>query len=176
MWKCGRKWKIFIYFCSLYTTGMATFIGDYICKLDAKGRVLLPAALKRQMTEGMQDKFVIKKDIFENCLILFPMDEWERQNNIIKERINVYNREHNKFVRGFFKDSYEVKLDGSNRLLLPRRLLNMIGADKELVLAGQSIKIEIWPVEAYNNIESGDSKFAALAEKIMGNANNESDE
>jgi len=169
-------WKIFIYFCSLYTTGMTTFIGDYICKLDAKGRVLLPAALKRQMTEGMQDKFVIKKDIFENCLILFPMDEWERQNNIIKERINVYNREHNKFVRGFFKDSYEVKLDGSNRLLLPRRLLNMIDADRELVLAGQSIKIEIWPVEAYNNIESGDSKFAALAEKIMGNANNESNE
>jgi len=155
---------------------MTTFIGDYICKLDAKGRVLLPAALKRQMTEGMQDKFVIKKDIFENCLILFPMDEWERQNNIIKERINVYNREHNKFVRGFFKDSYEVKLDGSNRLLLPRRLLNMIDADRELVLAGQSIKIEIWPVEAYNNIESGDSKFAALAEKIMGNANNESNE
>jgi MraZ protein len=99
---------------------MATFIGDYICKLDAKGRVLLPAALKRQMTEGMQDRFVIKKDIFENCLILFPMDEWERQNNIIKEKINVYNREHNKFVRGFFKDSYEVKLDGNNRLLIPK--------------------------------------------------------
>lgn len=155
---------------------MTTFIGDYICKLDSKGRILLPAALKRQMTESMQDRFVIKKDIFENCLILFPMEEWERQNNIIKERINVYNREHNKFVRGFFKDSYEVKLDGNNRLLLPRRLLNMIGADKALVLAGQSIKIEIWPVEAYNNIESGDSKFAALAEKIMGNSNNESDE
>ncbi|UCH14812.1 MAG: protein mraZ [Bacteroidales bacterium] len=168
--------NFYIFLFTTYTTGMATFIGDYICKLDAKGRVLLPAALKRQMTEGMQDRFVIKKDIFENCLVLFPMDEWERQNNIIKERINVYDREHNKFVRGFFKDTFEVKLDGNNRLLLPKRLLNIIGADKELVLAGQSMKIEIWPVDAYNNILSGDSTFAALAEKIMGHGNNESNE
>ena len=84
MVKSGKFLYIFV---PTYTTGMATFIGDYICKLDAKGRVLLPAALKRQMTEGIQDRFVIKKDIFENCLILFPIEEWERQNNIIRSSI-----------------------------------------------------------------------------------------
>lgn len=173
MVKSGNFLYIFV---PTYTTGMTTFIGDYICKIDSKGRVLLPAALKKQMTEGIQDRFVIRKDIFENCLTLFPMDEWERQNNIIKERINVYDREHNKFVRGFFKDTFEVKLDGNNRLLLPKRLLNLIGADKEVILAGQSVRIEIWPVDEYNNILSGDSKFAALAEKIMGKGNHETNE
>jgi MraZ protein len=155
---------------------MATLIGEFICKLDTKGRILLPAALKRQMKDGINDRFVIKKDIFEKCLILYPVEEWEKQNNRIEKTINPYNREHNKFVRGFFKNTYEVILDANNRLLIPKRLLTEIGADKELMLAGQSVKIEIWPADAYSKVESGDSNFAALAEKIMGSTNYESDE
>jgi MraZ protein len=155
---------------------MATFIGEFICKLDNKGRILLPAALKRQMKDDIQDRFIIKKDIFEKCLILYPMQEWEKQNARIERTINPYNRDHNKFVRGFFKNTYEVILDANNRLLIPKRLLNEIGADRELMLAGQSVKIEIWPVDTYSKVESGDSNFAALAEKIMGTKNYEPDE
>jgi len=165
-----------ILFTSYIYLGMATLIGEFICKLDAKGRILLPAALKRQMKDDIHDRFVIKKDIFEKCLILYPLEEWEKQNNRIEETINPYSREHNKFVRGFFKNTYEVILDANNRLLIPKRLLNEIGADKELILAGQSVKIEIWPVDAYGKIESGDTNFAALAEKIMGRTNYETDE
>jgi MraZ protein len=148
---------------------MITFIGDYTCRLDEKGRVLLPAAFIRQMAHGMQERFVIKKDIFEKCLVLYPMDEWERQNEILRSNTNPYNREHNKFLRGYFKDTAELTLDASNRLLMPRRLLDEIGADKEIVLAGQLGKIEIWSRNAYETIEGASDDFAALAEKIMGN-------
>ncbi len=155
---------------------MITFIGDYTCKIDTKSRILLPSAFKRQMPKGIQDKFVIKKDIFENCLLLIPIDEWERQNKILRSKTNPFNSEHNKFLRGFFKGIAEVMLDGNSRLLIPKRLLDEIGANKELVLAGQFGKIEIWPKDIYQQIVSSSPEFAALAEKIMGNINNETDE
>lgn len=155
---------------------MTTFIGDYTCKVDAKSRILLPSAFKRQMSKDIQEKFVIKRDIFEKCLLLFPIDEWERQNKILRSKTNPYNREHNKFLRGFFKGIAEVSLDANNRLLIPKRLLDEIGADKELVLAGQFGKIEIWSKDMYHQIESGSSDLATLAEKIMGSINNETNE
>jgi MraZ protein len=152
---------------------MIDFIGDYTCKLDDKGRVSLPAAFMRQMAGAMQDRFVVKKDIFDRCLVLYPMTEWERQNQILRKNTNPYNREHQRFLRGFFKGIAEVVLDGSNRLLIPKRLLDEIGADREVVMTGQLGKIELWTRDAYDQIDGNDDNVAALAEKIMGNLNND---
>ena len=146
---------------------MTTFLGDYTCKLDEKGRVMLPTAFKKSMPADARDTFVVKKDIYENCLVLYPINEWERQVEIIRNTLNPYNREHNEFKRRFFKDTAEVTLDASNRILIPRRLSEEIGINKEAVLAGQDGKIEIWSKEAYNSIDTG-SDFASLAEKVMG--------
>ena len=134
---------------------MATFIGDYQCKLDVKGRIILPMAFKKQMPASAQDHFVVRKDIFENCLVLYAIDDWNRQLEKIRKKINPYNREHNMFLRNFFKGTAELTLDGSNRLLIPRRLLETIGAEKDVVLAGQDGRIEIWPASVYETIEIG---------------------
>lgn len=150
---------------------MITFIGDFSCRLDEKGRVLLPAAFIKQMATALQERFILKKDIFESCLVLYPMNEWERQNQILQQNTNPYNREHNRFLRGFFKGTAEVTMDSSNRLLIPRRLLDEIGADREIILAGQLGRIEIWTKEAYDHVEGGGDNFALLAEKIMGKLN-----
>ncbi len=149
---------------------MATFIGDFTCRVDAKGRVILPAAFKKQMPQAAMDKFVVKKDIFEKCLVLFPMDEWDRQNSIIRSRINPYNKEHSRFLRGFYKGTAEVVLDASNRILIPRRLLDLVGIDSEVVLAGQDGKIELWSNDLYEQQSGEADDFAFLAEKIMGDA------
>ncbi|MBN2813815.1 MAG: protein mraZ [Bacteroidales bacterium] len=153
---------------------MITFIGEFPCKLDDKGRVLLPSTFIRQMAGSMQEKFVLKKDLFEKCLVLYPMDEWERQSQLLLKHTNSYKREHNTFLRGFFKGTAEVTLDSNNRLLIPRRLLDEIGANREIVMAGQLGKIEIWTSEDYEKVEGGDEHFAQLAEKIMGNLSGES--
>jgi MraZ protein len=89
---------------------MISFIGDYSCKFDTKGRVALPSAFKRQMQEGVQDGFVLKSDVFEKCLILYPMKEWERQNKAIRSMTNPFNKEHAKFLRMFFSGTAEVML------------------------------------------------------------------
>ena len=155
---------------------MTTFIGDYPCKVDAKGRILLPSAFKRQMGTVSQDRFVVKKDLFENCLILYPIDEWEKQNKIIRKKLNPYNKEHNRFLRGFYKGTAEITLDNNNRMLIPKRLLELITAYKEVVLAGQDGKIEIWSKQQYEKIIENENEFAALAEKIMEGAINEINE
>ncbi len=149
---------------------MATFIGDYTCRVDAKGRIILPAAFKKQMPQAAMDKFVVKKDVFEQCLVLFPMDEWDRQNSIIRSRINPYNKEHSRFLREFYKGTAEVLLDASNRMLIPRKLLDLAEIDNEALLAGQDGKIELWSKDLYDEQSGKADDFALLAEKIMGDA------
>ena len=146
---------------------MTTFIGEYSIKVDEKGRMMLPSAFKKQIPEAAKDTFVVKKDIYENCLVLYPLDEWERQNQIIRNNLNPYNKEHNAFLRGFYKGSAEISLDNTNRMLIPKRLLVEAGIDKDAVLAGQDSKIEVWSKERYDKIKVGED-FANLAEKIMG--------
>ena len=147
---------------------MSTFIGDHTCKVDSKGRILLPSAFKKHMPKILQDRFVIKKDIFEKCLVLYPMDEWERQNKLIRSRINPYNKEQSKFLRDFYRGTAEIVLDSNNRMLIPKRLLEFAGIKKEVILAGQYGKIEIWSRENYEISGEEAKDFPALAEKLMG--------
>ncbi|MFC2151267.1 division/cell wall cluster transcriptional repressor MraZ [Bacteroidota bacterium] len=147
---------------------MTTFIGDYNCKVDEKGRITFPSMLKKQMSSDSESRFVVKKDIFEQCLVLFPIEEWERQNSLIRSKINPYNKEHNKFLRNFYRGSAEIVLDNNNRMLIPKRLLDLANISKEAILAGQDGKIEIWSKDLYDAVEESYDNFAALAEKIMG--------
>ncbi len=152
---------------------MATFIGDYACKVDVKGRIIRPMAFKKQMPAGAPDHFVVRKDIFENCLVLYAIDDWNRQLEKIRKRMNPYNREHNMFLRNFFKGTAELTLDNNNRLLIPKRLLDLISATRDVTLAGQDGRIEIWSTAVYETIEMPGEEFAALAEKLMGGNINE---
>jgi MraZ protein len=148
---------------------MATFIGDYTCKIDAKGRIILPMAFKKQLPASAQDHFVVRRDIFERCLVLYSSEDWNSQLERIRGSINPYNREHNLFLRNFFKGTAELTLDSSNRLLIPRRLMDLAGINRDVVLAGQDGRIEIWAADQYEKIDMPTDDFANLAEKLMGN-------
>jgi len=147
---------------------MTTFIGEHICKIDSKGRILFPSSLKKQMASSAEDKFVVKKEIFESCLILYPISEWEMQSEILRQRINPYNKKHSTFLREFFRGAAEITLDGNNRLLIPKRLLEIAQINSEVVLAGQDGKIEIWAKELYEKSSMNETDFANLAEEILG--------
>ena len=147
---------------------MTTFVGDYPVKIDAKGRVLFPAAFKKQLALNADGRFVVKKDIFEKCLVLYSYDEWERQIKIIRSKINPYKKEHAKFLREFYKGTAELSLDSNNRLLFPKRLLELIGVSKDIIMAGQDDRIEIWDKTVYESQEMQEDDFASLAEKLLG--------
>ncbi len=177
MGKSGVKWEILYYFYvfTLKDT-MISFIGYYTCRLDSKGRITLPSAFKRQMKEGIQDGFVLKRDVFEKCLILYPMKEWDRQNQIIRSKTNPYNKEHASFLRMFFSGTAELIPDASSRVLLPRRLLEFAGIDGEVVLAGQFGRIEIWAAENYEKVSRMDDEFMSMAERILGGLTDQKNE
>jgi MraZ protein len=149
---------------------MNSFIGDYECRVDDKGRLLFPSALRKQNKSASPDRYVVKKDIYESCLVLFPMEEWERQNALIRRNTNPYNKEQAQFLREFYRGTAEISLDSNGRLLIPKRLLEMVNISKDIVLSGQDSKIEIWSKERYDSNGIDEQKFASLAEKVLGSS------
>ena len=106
---------------------MTSFIGDYTAKIDTKGRVSFPSAFLKQMPVSSAEKFVVKTDVYEKCLIIYTGEEWERQTKLIKDKTNSFNPKHAAFLREFFKGTAELKLDSNNRILIPGRLLKYAG-------------------------------------------------
>ncbi len=149
---------------------MINLIGTYECKVDAKGRLMVPSALKKQLAPMMQDGFVIKRAVFQNCLELYPMEEW----NVLMSRMNKLNRFKKKnvdFIRRFTAGVKTVEVDTNGRLLIPKDLIAFAGIQKEIVLSSAINIVEIWDKDKYeNSIEnSSDDDFADLAEEVMGN-------
>jgi len=133
---------------------------------------MLPSVFKKQLSASAQDRFVVRKDVFDKCLVLYPSDEWDRQVKILRSRLNLYKREHSRFLREFFKGTAEILLDGNNRMLIPRRLLELIDVDKEVILAGQDGRIEIWNKGLYEKEGISEEDFADQAEKLLGDSLN----
>ncbi|MCD6367313.1 MAG: division/cell wall cluster transcriptional repressor MraZ [Bacteroidales bacterium] len=146
---------------------MTNFIGDYTGKIDSKGRIYFPVPFQKQMSGKRTNHFVVKKDIFENCLVIFPYDEWQKQVELIRSRLNPYNKTHNLFLRKFYKDTIEVTLDSANRLLIPKKLLEIALINTEIILVGQDNKIEIWNAEQLDTKDISQDDFAKLAEEIF---------
>ena len=147
---------------------MISFIGTYDCKADVKGRVMIPVTLKNQLAPVINKGFVIKRSVFQPCLELYPMEEW----NLLMERMNKKNRfkkKNNDFIRRFSAGVKPVEVDATGRLLIPKNLIAVAGISKEVVLSSAINIIEIWDKDSYENVldETADN-FAALAEEVMG--------
>lgn len=149
---------------------MISFIGEYDCKADSKGRILLPAAFVRQLPEGHSGRFVIKRDLYVSCLEMFPIEEWERQEKLLLRNLNPYDPEHRQFVRDFHMGAIEVSLDGNNRFLLTSKLMKMIGIQHDVTLLGQIGKIEIWEPGAYRQQDEPADVKSARARSVMQHA------
>ena len=148
---------------------MTNLIGTYECKADAKGRVMFSSALKKQLLPVVSEGFVVKRAVFQPCLELYPMQEW----NFMMEKINKLNRfvkKNNDFIRRFTAGVKVVELDASGRLLIPKDLCQFAGVEKQVVLSSAVNIIEIWDKDRYESaIDDAAVDFAGLAEEVMGN-------
>ncbi|MGY5848922.1 division/cell wall cluster transcriptional repressor MraZ [Salegentibacter sp. F14] len=148
---------------------MVNLIGTYECKVDAKGRLMVPSALKKQLAPMLQEGFVLKRAVFQSCLELYPMEEWDK---LMKKMngLNRFKKKNNDFIRRFTAGVKSVEVDGSGRLLIPKDLLGFAGIEKEIVLNSAINIIEIWDKEQYEKtIYESTDDFAELAEEVMGN-------
>jgi len=149
---------------------VVNLIGTYECKVDAKGRLMVPSALKKQLTPMLQDGFVIKRSVFQPCLELYPMEQWDIMMTKIN-KLNRFKKQNNDFIRRFTAGVKTVEVDSNGRLLIPKDLIGFAGIDKEIVLSSAIGIVEIWDKDKYENAieDSSDDDFASLAEEVMGN-------
>lgn len=155
---------------------MLNLIGTYECKADTKGRVMIPAPLKKQLAPIAQEGFIIKRAVFQPCLEMYPMKEWEALMRKMG-KLNRFNRKNNDFIRRFTAGVKTVELDATGRLLIPKDLLVFAGMDKELVISTAINIIEIWDKDKYEQaIDDAANDFADLAEEVMGDKNNDGNE
>lgn len=154
---------------------MVNIIGTYEGKADAKGRLMLSAALKKQLLPLLQDGFVLKRSVFQPCLELYPMAEW----NVMMGQVNKLNRfvkKNNDFIRRFTAGVKIIELDASGRLLIPKDLQSFAGITKNVVLSSAVNIIEIWDKDKYEKaIDDAADEFADLAEEVMGNITSDED-
>lgn len=142
----------------------------YECKVDDKGRILLPGKLKNELLPEIEEGFIIKRSIFSECLELWPMGEWE----MMKIEINKLNRFIEKnviFIRKFLAGVKPVEVDGSGRINLPKDLMAFAGIEKTVVLTSQGKIIEIWDKDKYEADLSSIENFKDLAQEVMGGIN-----
>ena len=152
---------------------MVNLIGTYEGKADAKGRLVLSAALKKQLLPMLQDGFVLKRSVFQPCLELYPMAEWNQMMAKVN-KLNRFVKKNNDFIRRFTAGVKMVDLDASGRLLIPKDLQLFAGITKNVVLSSAVNIVEIWDKEKYEKaIDDATVDFADLAEEVMGNVNDE---
>ena len=148
---------------------MSHFLGEFDCKLDAKGRMMIPSNLKKQLPEAEREGLVINRG-FEKNLVLYTKQEW---NSITLElsKLNQYEAKTREFSRYFNRGATELILDSSNRVLIPKSLMEYAGIKSEVTLLCLFNKIEIWAKDAYDShLDNEPENFASLAEEVMGHA------
>jgi MraZ protein len=147
---------------------MTNLIGTYECKADSKGRVMFPSALKKQLQNVIGDGFVVKRSVFNQCLEIHPMNDW---NGVVGQvnKLNRFVKKNNDFIRSYMAGLKMVQVDGSGRFLIPKDLISFAGLQKEIVLSSSVNMIEIWDKERYEySVAETLKDFGNLAEEVMG--------
>ena len=152
---------------------MQHLIGTYECKADTKGRILMPIAIKKQLSSVITNGFVLKRSVFNSCLELYPVKEWI----LLMEKINSlnrFNKKNNDFIRRFTAGVKTVEMDISGRLLIPKDLVKHAQIGKEIVVSSAVNILEIWDKSLYEKaIDEAALDFGALAEEVMGDKNDD---
>ncbi len=154
---------------------MLNLLGEYDCKLDDKSRMMFPAGLKKQLQEVLHEGFVINRDMFESCLVLYPAQQWVGVQAEIS-KLNRFVAKNVRFIRRFHNGATPVELDAVGRLLIPSALAGFAGLTKELKVAGSGDRIEIWDKAKYEAMLNSDEDMASLAEDVMGGVKTDKDD
>lgn len=155
---------------------MLQLLGEFDCKLDAKGRLMVPSKLVKQLPNVEEEGLVVNRG-FEKHLVIYPKKVWE---GIVEElaKLNPYEQKTREFIRYFTRGATDLSMDATGRVNLPKSLLESVGIEinTDVVLACQFDKIEVWSKKSYEAIfDKEPADFAMLAEEVMGNKNRRDD-
>ena len=147
---------------------MQPLLGEYDCKIDAKGRMRLPSGLLSQLPEKESYEFVLNRGL-ENCIMLYPVEVWDEITKKVNE-LNQFVKKNREFIRYFYRGAQRITLDSADRILLNKRLLEYAEIDKDTILFAYNQQVEIWAKDKYEDFITGDGdEYSELAEQVLGN-------
>jgi len=162
--------KISIFLLKSSFSFMTSLIGEYDCKVDAKGRFMFPVDLRKQLEDLFEKGFVINRNLHQKCLVLYPLVEWERLNKKLS-KLNRLIKANDVFVRKFAGGATSVDADNSGRLLLPKSLTDYADISTDLKVLGSNNVIELWDKKMYEDFLNQDINIEKLAEDVLGGIN-----
>ena len=152
---------------------MIRFLGNIEAKVDSKGRVFIPATFRKQLQAASEETLIIRKDVFQDCLTLYPASVWNEDLNELQSRLNKWNSKHQLILRQFVSDVEEVSIDNNGRILIPKRYLHICSIQSDIHFIGINNKIEIWAKERMEQPFMSPEEFGKTLEEIMNKAKDE---
>ncbi len=143
------------------------FLGNIEARVDAKGRVFLPSVFRRLLQTSGEESLVLRKDVFQPCLVIYPESVWNKQMDDLRARLNRWNKEHQQIYRQFVSDVEAISLDGNGRFLIPRRYIEMASINGEVKFIGMGDSIEIWSTANTEQPFMEADAFGKALEEIM---------
>lgn len=147
---------------------MPEFSNTYNATVDDKGRVVLPAAFKREMGESFERVFTVEIDPYEKCFNLYPVVSWEKRLAFIRSRLNPNDPRQSRLLDKFYQNFAKITVSDNGRLNIPNAFLEKMGITKDVVFTGQGDRIRLWEAEAYHKTMMPDEDYPALFEEFMG--------
>ncbi|MDD2298708.1 MAG: division/cell wall cluster transcriptional repressor MraZ [Fermentimonas sp.] len=147
---------------------MLQFLGNIEAKADAKGRMFIPAGFRKRLLSEGESFLVLRKDIFQNCLVLYPGSVWENEINELRNKLSKWDREQQQIFRQFVLDAERLEMDANGRVLIPKRYLQMVSVETDVRFLGVDNTIEIWAKEELEKPLVEPDEFSSKLEELMG--------
>ena len=146
---------------------MLPFLGNIEAKADAKGRIFVPAVFRKRLQDADEEFLVLRRDIFQDCLVLYPGTVWENEIETLRGRLNKWNREHQQVFRQFVLDAERLEMDANGRILIPKRYMALVGIESEVRFLGVDDTIEIWAKEKLEKPLVDPDEFSERLQELM---------
>ena len=143
------------------------FIGRFSAKIDAKNRVFLPSSFRKTVIAAAEESLVIRKDYFENCLVIYPMSAWRAEVERVPQRLNRFDVRQQMVYRQLLSEAQEVQIDSSGRILISKQQLEKVGIKQDVVFVGMQQVIELWDANAVADNNEGFISEQEFAKELM---------
>ena len=152
------------------------FLGNIEAKIDTKGRAFLPATFRKILSANGEETLVVRKDVFQSCLILYPESTWIEQIDLLRSKLNRWDAQQQQLFRQFISDAEQVSLDSNGRFLISKRHIQATNLKQSIRFLGMGDNIEIWNNEEYDKQMLPQEKFSKGLQDIMSSGNDKKGE
>lgn len=146
---------------------MVQFLGNIEAKTDAKGRIFVPSVFRKRLQSAGEEFLALRKDVFQDCLVLYPGSVWEREIQSLRARLNKWNKEQQQIFRQFVLDAERLEMDASGRILVPKRYLQMVSIESDVRFLGVDQTIELWAKEKLEKPLVNPDDFSLKLQQLM---------